>query len=90
MLEQDIDEKIVTETEIKAVTKRQPTAEEVEVVNHENAQHEQKKHIAEKNAVKFAKQSQPLEVEPMSAEEMRALIAQSKAGQGDDCLMCGS
>jgi hypothetical protein len=26
----------------------------------------------------------------MSAEEMKQLIAQSKEGQGDDCLMCGS
>jgi len=34
---------------------------------------------------------QPVEVEPMSAEEMKALIAQAKASQGDDdCLMCGS
>ncbi len=46
--------------------------------------------LAEKNAAKFAKQQQPIEVEPMSAEEMKALIAQSKEGQGDDCLMCGS
>jgi ribonucleoside-diphosphate reductase alpha chain len=34
---------------------------------------------------------QSVEVEPMSAEEMKALIAQAKASQGDDdCLMCGS
>lgn len=34
---------------------------------------------------------QNVEVAPMTAEEMRALIAQAKAGQGDDdCLMCGS
>ena len=24
----------------------------------------------------------------MSAEEMKALIEQAKAGEGDDCLMC--
>ena len=26
----------------------------------------------------------------MSPDELRALIAQSKEGEGDDCLMCGS
>jgi len=43
---------------------------------------------AAKIAKKFAKTN--TEVEPMTAEEMKALIAQSKDGQGDDCLMCGS
>ena len=43
---------------------------------------------AAKTAAKFAKES--IEVEPMSAEEMKALIAQSKEAEGDDCLMCGS
>ena len=42
-----------------------------------------------KTAEKFA-QKTTTEVEPMSADEMKALIAQSKEGQGDDCLMCGS
>ena len=27
---------------------------------------------------------------PMTPEELRALIAQSKEGEADDCLMCGS
>ena len=72
-----------------ATTKQEePAAEEV-IVN-QDIEQEQKKHIAEINAAKFAKQQQSHEVEPMSAEEMRALIAQAKAGQGDDCLMCGS
>jgi ribonucleoside-diphosphate reductase alpha chain len=32
-----------------------------------------------------------MNVEPMSPEEMKALIAQTKAGEADDdCLMCGS
>ncbi|NER09774.1 ribonucleoside-diphosphate reductase alpha chain [Muriicola jejuensis] len=32
-----------------------------------------------------------VDVEPMTPEEMKALIAQAKAGQADDdCLMCGS
>ncbi len=34
---------------------------------------------------------QEVNVEPMSPEEMKALIAQTKAGEADDdCLMCGS
>ncbi|ALM08322.1 ribonucleoside-diphosphate reductase [Sediminicola sp. YIK13] len=34
---------------------------------------------------------QDVEVKPMSAAEMKALIAQAKASEGDDdCLMCGS
>jgi ribonucleoside-diphosphate reductase alpha chain len=34
---------------------------------------------------------QEVDIAPMSPEEMKALIAQAKAGQGDDdCLMCGS
>ena len=50
----------------------------------------QRKETAAKTAAKFAQKTTEVEVEPMSAEEMKALIAQSKAGQGDDCLMCGS
>ncbi len=40
-------------------------------------------------AIKFV----PVQVEPessLSPEELRALIAQSKEAEGDDCLMCGS
>jgi ribonucleoside-diphosphate reductase alpha chain len=48
-----------------------------------------KKESATKTAKKFAAKKES-EVEPMSAEEMKQLIAQSKEGQGDDCLMCGS
>jgi ribonucleoside-diphosphate reductase alpha chain len=43
---------------------------------------------AAKVAAKFAKESE--EVQPMTAEEMKAIIAQSKEAEGDDCLMCGS
>jgi ribonucleoside-diphosphate reductase alpha chain len=72
-----------------STTKREePVAEEV-VIKQDDAQ-EQKKQIAEKNAAKFAKQQHAPEIEPMSAAEMKELIAQSKAGQDDDCLMCGS
>ncbi|WP_242202987.1 ribonucleoside-diphosphate reductase subunit alpha [Aestuariivivens insulae] len=71
--------------------KEEPTAEAVEV-NSASVQQEEakKKKLAVQNAAKFAKQSTPVEVEPMSAEEMKALIAQAKASEGDDCLMCGS
>ncbi|GAA3645345.1 ribonucleoside-diphosphate reductase subunit alpha [Flavivirga jejuensis] len=77
---------------LKTTKKEEPTAAEVvEVVDDQVDLKEEtkKKRVAAKNAAKFAKQNAP-EVEPMSAEEMKALIAQSKAGQGDDCLMCGS
>ena len=47
----------------------------------------QRKEKAAKTAVKFAQET---EVEPMSADEMKALIAQAKEAEGDDCLMCGS
>ncbi len=43
---------------------------------------------AAKTAAKFAKET--IEVQPMTAEEMKDLIAQSKEAEGDDCLMCGS
>jgi ribonucleoside-diphosphate reductase alpha chain len=48
-------------------------------------------------AVKAAKQDeksireQEVDIQPMSTEEMKALIAKAKEGQADDdCLMCGS
>ena len=35
--------------------------------------------------------SQAVNTDPMTPEEMKAIIAQAKAGQADDdCLMCGS
>jgi ribonucleoside-diphosphate reductase alpha chain len=43
---------------------------------------------AVKTAATFVEKT--TEVEPMSAEEMKALIAQAKEAEGDDCLMCGS
>ena len=48
----------------------------------------QQKQQAAKTAIKFTKET--AEAEPMSAEEMKALIAQAKEAEGDDCLMCGS
>lgn len=52
----------------------------------------QQKQKATKAAETFAQKIKPTaeEVEPLSAEEMKALIAQAKASEGDDCLMCGS
>ena len=52
---------------------------------------EKKQEKAAKTAEKFAKQTaMDANVEPMSPEEMKALIAQAKESEGDDCLMCGS
>jgi ribonucleoside-diphosphate reductase alpha chain len=66
--------------------KQEPATEIVEV---DESVVIQQKAQAAKIAAKFAQQQNP-EVEPMSAEEMKALIAQAKASSGDDCLMCGS
>ncbi|MCB0445194.1 MAG: ribonucleoside-diphosphate reductase subunit alpha, partial [Gelidibacter sp.] len=49
---------------------------------------EKQKQAAAKTAAKFAQEN--IEVKPMTAEEMKALIAQAKEAEGDDCLMCGS
>jgi len=66
--------------------KEEPSTEIVEV---DETVVMQQKMQAAKVAAKFAKQ-QTTEIEPMTAEEMKALIAQAKASEGDDCLMCGS
>ncbi len=66
------------------------TAEVVQAVETE-AVVAKRKQKATKTAEKFASQTTPKpEIEPMSAEEMKALIAQAKEAEGDDCLMCGS
>ncbi|GGZ84391.1 ribonucleoside-diphosphate reductase subunit alpha [Algibacter mikhailovii] len=75
---------------LNTTKKEAPVSQAVEVNTVAVEQEEsKKKKLAAQNAAKFAKQSE-VEVEPMSAEEMKALIAQAKAGEGDDCLMCGS
>ncbi len=77
---------------LQTTKKEEPVAAEVvEVVDQSVDLKEatKKKRLAAKNAAKFAQQNVP-EVEPMTAEEMKALIDQAKAGEGDDCLMCGS
>ena len=48
-----------------------------------------KKKTAKKTAEKFAK-TKEADIEPMSQEEIKELIAKTKEGEGDDCLMCGS
>ena len=65
--------------------KAEPEAETVEIDKEVLAQQKQK---AAKTAAKFTQET--TEVEPMTAEEMKALIAQAKEAEGDDCLMCGS
>jgi ribonucleoside-diphosphate reductase alpha chain len=77
---------------LKTTKMEEPAAEVVEVNNAVVEQQEaKKKKVAAQNAAKFAKdKNQEVDVEPMSAEEMKALIAQAKEAEGDDCLMCGS
>ena len=48
-----------------------------------------KKKTAKKTAEKFAK-TKEVDIEPMSQEEIKELIAKTKEDEGDDCLMCGS
>jgi ribonucleoside-diphosphate reductase alpha chain len=68
-------------------TKKQEPATEIAEVDQSVVK--QQKAQAAKIAAKFAQQQNP-EVEPMTSDEMKALIAQAKASSGDDCLMCGS
>jgi len=80
-----VDAKKVT---IARTEKAEPVAQ-VQQVEVDNVAKKQQK--AAETAAKFAKQTaEKVEVEPMSAEEMKALIAQAKEAEGDDCLMCGS
>ncbi|MGF1555057.1 ribonucleoside-diphosphate reductase subunit alpha [Paucihalobacter sp.] len=65
----------------------EPVAEEVIIVQSEVVAKQQQQ--AAKTATKFAKEK-TTEVKPLTPEEMKALIAQAKESEGDDCLMCGS
>ena len=67
--------------------KSEPVAEVTEVQDNVIEQRKQK---AAKTAAKYKQETTDVDVEPMSAEEMKALIEQAKAAEGDDCLMCGS
>ena len=42
------------------------------------------------NRKKAEPQLEQVTAEPMSADELKQLIAQAKESEGDDCLMCGS
>ena len=67
--------------------KEKPVATTVEVAE-DNPMVVKQKAKAAKTAATFVQET--TEVEPMTAEEMKALIAQAKESEGDDCLMCGS
>ena len=82
---------------LKTTKKGEPVVETAEVVQVDPVVREQtemkKKKLAAQNAAKFAKEKNPQpeeEIKPMTPEEMKALIAQAKGSEGDDCLMCGS
>ncbi|MCR8669429.1 ribonucleoside-diphosphate reductase subunit alpha [Aestuariibaculum sp. M13] len=77
---------------LQTTKKEEPVAQTVEVKEVNVQEQDQKQNVAAKNAAKFSKQTQAeVDVQPMTPEEMKALIAQAKAGQGDDdCVMCGS
>ena len=81
-----LDTKPEVETKKEAKAKQEVVEPAVEVKPEVVAS---KKKAAVKTAQKFA-ETKDVVVEPMSADEMKQLIAQSKDGQGDDCLMCGS
>ncbi len=65
--------------------KEEPSSEVVETTEILVNKQQQKAAIT---ATKFVEET--TEVEPMTAEEMKALVAQAKEAEGDDCLMCGS
>jgi ribonucleoside-diphosphate reductase alpha chain len=65
--------------------KEEPVAETVDTSDVLIKNQQQK---AAMTAAKFVEKT--TEVEPMTADEMKALIAQAKEAEGDDCLMCGS
>ena len=81
-----VDAKKMTVTKIK---KAEPVEVKATVEVAENDDVAQKQQKAANTAAKFANTSSA-EAEPMTPEEMKALIAQAKDAEGDDCLMCGS
>ena len=74
--------KFTLDNKTKEETPEQEKKEDPKVV-------EKKKETAKKTAQKFSKATE-IDVKPMSPEEMKELIAKTKEGEGDDCLMCGS
>ena len=73
---------------LDSVKKEEPVAEASEIVEVDETVVNKQTQQAAKTAAKFAQET--TEVKPMTAEEMKALIAQAKEAEGDDCLMCGS
>jgi ribonucleoside-diphosphate reductase alpha chain len=69
--------------------KSKPLPEELNQKENTAALLAQQKQTAVKAAATFSKKNTE-EVNPISPEEMKALIAQAKANEDDDCLMCGS
>ena len=67
----------------------QPEMVEVAEVEAETAVLEKQQEKAANTAATFSQET-AVDVEPMSAEEMKALVEQAKEAEGDDCLMCGS
>ncbi|QXP60999.1 ribonucleoside-diphosphate reductase subunit alpha [Olleya sp. HaHaR_3_96] len=82
-----VDAKKMTVTKQK---KAEPVAVKATVEVIENDGVAQKQQKAADTAVKLANTSSSVEGEAMTPEEMKALIAQAKEAEGDDCLMCGS
>ncbi|MGB3607855.1 MAG: ribonucleoside-diphosphate reductase subunit alpha [Psychroserpens sp.] len=93
-----VDAKKIT---ISREEKAEPIAQPVENVQQTETDPnlvQQQQQKAADTAAKFASKStekvqvdpKTVDVEPMSADEMKALIAQAKDAEGDDCLMCGS
>ncbi len=77
-----------TKKKEEPVAETKEATEVIQVAQVEASIVEKQKQKAANTAAKFAQQN--TEVQPMSPEEMKALIAQAKAAEGDDCLMCGS
>ena len=67
----------------------EPASVEVADVVTEAAVLEKQQEKAANTAATFSQET-AVDVEPMSADEMKALIEQAKEAEGDDCLMCGS
>ena len=67
----------------------EPASVEVAAVETDTAVLEKQQEKAANTAATFSQET-AVDVEPMSAEEMKALVQQAKEAEGDDCLMCGS
>ena len=51
---------------------------------------EQTVEVAAAEATIFVGEKNPVPVEPLSPEELKQMLSQSKSSEDDDCLMCGS